>query len=661
MEQNCNDFHLVFSSMPGNHVLVLPDAPSFTIIAVSQEFLDMTGYHQVQLVGKGLLEIFQGHPDQSNVKAIKDSLEYALLHKEVHHLSVQRYNLTFDNDDSTEHNWAISNRPVLNAENQVLYLILSFQQVNEKIKPQHKSGETEPILQQMVAERTAELEMQKQFIASILEASMDGIYALKAVRNTAGEIIDFHYLFANTFIGKLLQMEVEEIIGSSMLTLIPENRNNGFFDLFCRLLQTGESFQDETHFLTQHIDSWFQFVIVALDSETLVVSTEDITEKKRAALQLEEQRNLLDSILKNSSNGISVSRIYRNEQGRVIDALTILANDAAVKFIGLPKDIYLSKRATEIEPNIISSPYYQSCVRTLETGEPFMIQYQMESTGRWLELTVSKLDDDHLIHVFSDVTPIKEAQLQLERSVDDLKYSNKNLEAFAYAASHDLKEPTRKIHVFSERLKDSLGERLSETEKKYFDRMQLASRRMNTLIEDLLTYSEVSQKSTLKELVDMNQVIDQVLNDLDLEIEQKRATINVYPLFRFKGYRRQLQQVFQNLIGNALKYSKPDALPTISITCAEVKGAESGLQLPVEEQDQNFYLVTVKDNGIGFDQADADRIFNVFTRLHGMAEYRGTGVGLSIVKKVMENHHGHIWAEARLGEGSAFKLLFPSA
>lgn len=636
---------------------MLPDPPLFTIVAVSQEYLQTTGREQEELVGKGLSEVFSDNI--SDLDAIRISLQLALLIKESQLLITQRYDLAASNGGPAKCYWAITNKPVVNGQGDVLYLLHSIQEHNEHLTPLQSSSEDETTLQKMVAERTAELEKQKQFIASILEASMGGIYALKAIRDTTGAVIDFQYLFVNNYIARTLNRRAEEIIGSPMLSLIPENRDNGFMELFLKLLETGESFQGETHFVAQCIDSWYQFVIVPLDSETLVVTIEDITEKKTAALQIEEQRNLLDNILRNSSNGISVSRIFRNEQGRVIDALTILANDAAVKYIGLPKDIYLTKRATELEPNIIDSPYYQNCVRTLQTGEPFMTQYLMESSGRWLELTVSKLDDNHLIQVFSDVTPIKEAQLRLERSIEELRHSNKNLEAFAYAASHDLKEPTRKILIFSERLKESLGEKLTDSERKYFERMQVASKRMNTLIEDLLTYSEVSQRAALKEAVDMNQVIDQVLSDLDLEIEQKGAVINVDRLFTFRGYRRQLQQAFQNLIGNALKYSKPDESPQISITCSKVKGADTNLFLPADQLEQNFYLVTVMDNGIGFDQADADRIFNVFTRLHGMAEYRGTGVGLSIVKKVMENHHGYIWAEASLGAGAFFKLLFP--
>ncbi|RYY89247.1 MAG: PAS domain S-box protein [Chitinophagaceae bacterium] len=533
-------------------------------------------------------------------------------------------------------------------------------EVTEQITTQKKLEENEAILQRRVAERTADLEKQKGFIANILEASLDGIYALKAVRDGDGAVTDFEYLFANSNTAQLFQKSAEEIIGASMLTLIPENRTNGFFDLFCTLLHTGEPTQGETHFVAQSINSWYRYVIVPLDADTVVVSTEDITEKKQAALQIEEQRNLLDSILKNSSNGISVSRVYRNEEGEVIDALTIMANDAAVKFIGLPKDVYLSKMATEIEPHIIGSPYFQQCVRTLDTGEPFLTHYLMESTGKWLELTVSRLDHDHLIQVFSDVTPIKQAQLKLERSLEDLKRTNKDLEQFAYAASHDLKEPVRKIHFFLQRLKDSLGDQIRENEQKYFDRMESASIRMKTLIDDLLCYSQVGQRAPAEETVDMNELMRQVLTDLDLEIEQKGATIHIPELFTIRGHHRQLQQAFQNLVSNALKYTLPGTPPVITLACSRIKGHEAGLALTEEETTRDFYLITVKDNGIGFNQSDAERIFNVFTRLHGSADYTGTGVGLSIVRRVVENHNGFIWASSQPGDGATFNVLLPT-
>jgi light-regulated signal transduction histidine kinase (bacteriophytochrome) len=258
------------------------------------------------------------------------------------------------------------------------------------------------------------------------------------------------------------------------------------------------------------------------------------------------------------------------------------------------------------------------------------------------------MDDEHLIHIFTDVTPVKEAQLQLERTVEELRRSNRNLEEFAHAASHDLKEPVRKIHFFTTQLKDQLRTHLKEGELRLFGRIENATERMGNLIDDLLLYSHVSQRPHEMEKVDLNEKVHRVLEDLELDVQEKEAIIAVGKLPVVKGYRRQLQQLFQNLISNALKYSKKDMSPRIDISASEV--AEKG---------KSYYLITVKDNGIGFEQEYADKIFQMFTRLHGKGEYSGTGVGLSIVKKVVENHNGFISVESIPGEGSTFNVLLP--
>jgi signal transduction histidine kinase len=567
--------------------------------------------------------------------------------------------MSLANGKREQHYFNLIYQPYYGQNNAVVTGIFTISHdVTEQVLAKRKIEENEAELQKRVTERTAALEQQKIFISSILEATFDGIYALKAARNAEGQIVDFEYLFANNNIAKVLHLDVKKIIGSSMLELIPENRSNGFFDLFCQLIQTGETVHGETHFVTSDIDNWYEYVVVPIDSETVVVSTKDITEKKSAALQIEEQRNLLNSILKNSSNGISVSKVLRAENGEVIDAITILANEAAIKNIGLPKDIYLSKRATEIEPNILGTPYYQACIRTLDTGEPFMMQYQMETTKRWLELTVSKLDEDHLIHVFTDVTAIKEAQLQLERTVEDLKLSNQNLEEFAYAASHDLKEPMRKIQLFSDRLKASLQQNLSSNDSDMFDRIIKATNRMNTLIDDLLMFSHVSRGAVLEETIDLNQKISRVLEDLEVEIHEQKAIVTVERLPTIKGHRRQLQQLFQNLIGNAIKYHKHEVNPEVHISCRKIT-ADEAIPITTATSIEDYYLLEISDNGIGFEPEEADRIFNIFTRLHGNAEYKGTGVGLSIAKKVVENHGGYIWAQSEPGKGSIFSVLLP--
>ena len=159
--------------------------------------------------------------------------------------------------------------------------------------------------------------------------------------------------------------------------------------------------------------------------------------------------------------------------------------------------------------------------------------------------------------------------------------------------------------------------------------------------------------------MDLTKKINNVLVDLELLVEQKKAHINVEAMPKVKGYSRQLQQLFQNLIGNALKYSKANVVPEITITAHKVQGHEIVTRILMEQRDQFFYLIKVSDNGIGFEQAYAERIFSMFQRLHGKSEYEGTGVGLSIARKVVENHHGYIWADSEPGVGSTFSILLP--
>ena len=377
--------------------------------------------------------------------------------------------------------------------------------------------------------------------------------------------------------------------------------------------------------------------------------------------ELEAKNRLLDSILKNSSNGIAVSEMIFDSSGEVVDATTIMANEAAVRFSGLPRDIYLTKRATEFDPNIISSEYGQRCIETLRTGKPSVTQYFLEFTSRWLELTISKMDECHLIHIFTDVTPIKQAQLKIEKSLEDLKYANANLEEFAYAASHDLKEPIRKIQFFSDRLRDSLKGSLDPGQFNLFQRLENAAIRMSKLIDDLLEYSQVA-KGTIdqKEVLDLDLLVRTVLEDLELEIEKKQAKVTLSSLPLVMGNRRQMQQLFQNLISNALKYSKNDVPAAISIISMPKKGRDVNSNLPHEASGSLFHFIQVTDNGIGFPQKEADSIFKIFTRLHKPSEYGGTGIGLSIVKKVIESHDGFIWAESQPDVGSSFKMLLPA-
>ncbi|SHF14274.1 PAS domain S-box-containing protein [Cnuella takakiae] len=389
--------------------------------------------------------------------------------------------------------------------------------------------------------------------------------------------------------------------------------------------------------------------------------------------QLQESEARFRSLLTAAPIGIA---IYK---GR--DLVVEMANTTIMELWG-KGDGVIGKSFAEIMPELENQPFLKILDDVYTSGETFQtmeapvdVMRNSKLTRGYYDFSYTPLFDTNgevyaIMNIATDVSERVQGRLLLEEKVkertqewqkanQELQRSNVNLEEFAYAASHDMKEPIRKIHFFSDRIKSTLQDRMTDLEKQSFERMELAAKRMGSLIDDLLSYSQISLRPRTLEAVNMNGLIELVLEDLDLEIEDKRATITVDKLFTVQGHHRQLQQAFHNLIGNSLKYSKPDVAPQIKISCKKMQGNETSLHLSVEEGQKTFYCLTVRDNGIGFEKEDAERIFHVFTRLHGNAEYRGTGIGLSIVRKVVENHNGYIWAESKPGEGAAFHVLLP--
>jgi PAS domain S-box-containing protein len=259
----------------------------------------------------------------------------------------------------------------------------------------------------------------------------------------------------------------------------------------------------------------------------------------------------------------------------------------------------------------------------------------------------------------SKIEDIRKINQKLDTVNNDLLKSNSNLEEFAYASSHDLQAPLRNMNYYIERLKEELGEQLNGKQLELFKRIENSGGRMVRLIEDLLSFSYISKTAGQKTEIDLNQQVKAVLEDLELDVREKGAKITVEKLPKVKGDRRQFQQFFQNLIANAIKYAKPNVVPEIEISSNEVIGREAKASLPVGEAERKYNFIQLKDNGIGFEQEHAEDIFKVFTRLHNASGYSGSGVGLSIVQKVVENHNGHIWAESKPGEGASFKILLP--
>jgi light-regulated signal transduction histidine kinase (bacteriophytochrome) len=237
---------------------------------------------------------------------------------------------------------------------------------------------------------------------------------------------------------------------------------------------------------------------------------------------------------------------------------------------------------------------------------------------------------------------VSERTAALQHFSNELKRSNRELQDFAFVASHDLQEPLRKIRAFGDRLQQSYAAKLGDQGADYINRMQLASERMSRLINDLLSFSRITTKAKPFLPVSLNKVAEEALEDLEVAIEEAGATVTIGALPEIDADFFQIKQLFQNLIANAIKFRRPGVPPVITVTAD-----------PASNHDVNV-TIRFKDNGIGFDEIFLDRIFLPFQRLHSKAEYSGTGIGLAICRRVAERHGGSLTATSKPDEGSTF-------
>ncbi len=279
----------------------------------------------------------------------------------------------------------------------------------------------------------------------------------------------------------------------------------------------------------------------------------------------------------------------------------------------------------------------------------------------WMQqfVTVEKLAPNRwqIFGITTDITELKHNEQALRASRDQLRRfaaqlekSNRELQDFAFVASHDLQEPLRKIVLFGDRMREKCGEILTAEARDYLERMQKAASRMQTLISDLLAFSRLTTKASPFIPVNLAAVLRDVLEDLEGRIEQVHGRVESGDLPVIEADGLQMRQLFQNLIGNALKFRRPEIPPVVAVNAR-----------PRTLDGVEFWELTVSDNGIGFDEMYLDRIFNVFQRLHSQDEFEGTGIGLAIVRKIALHHGGQVTARSQPGRGATFIVTLPAA
>ncbi len=336
----------------------------------------------------------------------------------------------------------------------------------------------------------------------------------------------------------------------------------------------------------------------------------------------------------------------------------VSVNTAFARELGVPAAQILGQTDFDLFPRELAEKYRADDQRVMGLGHPEVLEERNIALGveRIVEVVkVPVVGQDGaplgLLGIFTDITERKRAEAKLREFAAQLERSNRELQDFAYVASHDLQEPLRKVAVFGNRLQARCGPSLGPEGSDYLDRMLKAAVRMQTLINDLLAFARVDTRAQPFVPVNLDQVAREVLADLEARLEQVGGRVELHDLPTLDADAVQMRQLIQNLIGNALKFRRPDVPPVVTL--------RAGLLETEGEPGREFCQLVVQDNGIGFEDKYAERIFRVFQRLHGRGQYEGSGVGLAICRRIAERHGGQIFAHGVPGTGATFTVRLP--
>jgi PAS domain S-box-containing protein len=461
-----------------------------------------------------------------------------------------------------------------------------------------------------------------------------------------------------------------EVVGKALREVLPEMIEQSIFEEMDQVYTTGVPFHKENSRVEigkegQVRTLYFNYSFIPLRDPIgqvygVMATGADVTDLNLAKRQLEEnEKNMRNTILKAP---VAIC-IFRGPEYAVE-----IANDRMLELWGVEAAQVMHKPIFAGLPEVQNQGFEALLHSVYHTGKAISIKEHpivLPRNGKLSDEYVSFLYEPEIgatgaiigiLAVAIIVTEQVQARHQIEELVGErtrelaeanrnLERSNAELSQFAHVASHDLQEPIRKINIYSQLLENRLGT-IDPTAKSYLDRIGIAGDRMRLLVRDILAYSEVSESAPAFERVDLNRVMHGVLQEFELLIEQKQAHISVSDLPTLTAIPLQMQQLFANLVSNALKYAKADIPSMISIA-ADLEGA--------------FWHIRVTDNGIGFAPEHAQQIFSIFQRLHKKTDYSGTGIGLAICQKIAKNHHGQIYAASQPGEGATFHVLLPAS
>ncbi len=614
------------------------DITDFKIIYVNDCNRDYLGIEPQEILGKSLLNTYPLHNAYDELKEL-----------------IQSYN---EQEKVVFERQVVVNGKKMWFHSLVTRLDEGVLVTSRNSTSEEESKQLEALLRKRLENQNLELLDNRAFLTNIFKSISDIVMHLKSIRATNGAITDFEILFINDKIQDIPKKSINKKISE----VYPSVFKSGAFEHLVQAIEQDKPVEYEVPYNAGGVNYWFHATAIKL-GDGVTITTRDITEEKQKAneiIQLNEDLLIQNSIL--------------------IDAEHIAKTGSFIWHLGESK--------AEMSDNFYYMLGYEpkSFEPTFEKYREFIHPDDLDDFDKKGEMAMRKFHFEentyriitkqgHIKHfktngqfinkngkrvmivVVQDVTQAIEAEERLLKSNLELKSSNAELESFNRVASHDLQEPLRKIQLFVLRIEDVDGETLSARSKEYFLKVTNAVKRMQSLIQNLLAYSRIDSTKTDFEKMDLNQILDKIKDDLAAGIHDSNAEVISDPLPQIKGVVFQMEQLFTNIVSNALKYRNSNESPKIQIHYKKV-GADD---IPdyFKASKKPYHRLTFIDNGIGFDSQHAEKIFEVFQRLHQKTEYSGTGIGLAICKKIVENHNGFIYAKGKTDVGSEFIIYLP--
>jgi len=482
-------------------------------------------------------------------------------------------------------------------------------------------------------------------IEKILDNTGEGIALFTPKYDNSQEIIDFEYAFINQRAEELMGHKRQELLGTLFLATPGNVDYSDYLKAYKKVMTGGGPYQTEHYYSEEGVQKCYKVSAHKIESH-LLVQFDDISGFMAVVSEESRSESLYRSLLKSLPYTDAI----------LIDTKmnVVLSEGKPFKVFGYEKPLEEEKSLKDFLP-----PEYQKKILPLIRlglgGGSSKAEYDQDDVLYRVHTIPMKDDKGQIFSTLiltEDIGIFNISSGELRNKIYELENANQSLEQFAYVASHDLQEPLRKIRAFGDRLKTKYSAQLDETAQDYINRMQNAASRMQKLIDDLLKYSRVGRFQEAFQEIELSKVIRSVLGDLESRIEDSQAEIDIQELPSLEGDAGMLEQLFTNLISNAIKFTKKDASPKVSIWYETEEG---------DEPEETKYQIYVKDNGIGFDEKYLGKIFNIFQRLHGRNEYEGTGIGLAICRKIVDAHSGTIDAKSTLGEGATFIVSLPKA